>query len=258
MKELRVEVADTCPKRERGLMGIKKLAKDSGMLFKFPYFHRLAFWMKNTYVPLDIAFLDDDGVVMQIEEMTPLSTRAIVADRPCKIALEVNQGWFKENGIEKGSLICGEGITHKRGISLNKSAQMTPAPVFNAPPLDPTEAIPEMTPPETQLPGETVREQRDPDVKLNITIRELIEDADYRGLALSIVYRIKDRPSKPPLTLPPKKISGPFTFEPDEFGDEDAIVKCWDEQEAQWKSFLISNIMSLDYFDPENVENIKG
>jgi len=263
MKQLRVEVADTYPKREYGLMNRKKLAEDQGMLFKFPYYNRLNFWMKNTYIPLDIAFINDEGVVLQIESMSPHSTKAVFSNYPCRYALEVNKGWFNKNDVKEGSIIVGEGITHKKGILLNKSAQVL-APFFmNAPPaqnpenpeMDTTEMQPQD--PE-QLPGETVREQRDPEVRLNRTIRELIEDADYKGLSLLIIYQIKQRPDKPPLVLPPKKISGPFSFEPDEFGEEDAIVKCWDEQDAEWKSFLIDNIISLDYFDPQNNENIAG
>lgn len=258
MKTLRIEVADTYPKREYGLMNRKKLASDGGMLFKFPYYNRLSFWMKDTYIPLDIAFIDDDGVVLQIESMSPMSTKAVVSDSPCKYALEVNKGWFEENDIREGSVILGEGITHKKGIAINRTAQN-----LEAPPVAPIEEVPDpldpmAQPPLGELPGETVREQRDPDVKLNITIRELIEDADFKGLSLLVIYQIKERPGKPALVLPPKKVSGPFTFEPDEFGDEGAVVKCWDEQDAQWKSFLIDNILSIDYFDEEIIENVGG
>jgi len=263
MKQLRIEVADTYPKREYGLMNRKKLASDGGMLFKFPYFNRLAFWMKNTYIPLDIAFLDDDGTVLQIESMSPLSTRAIVSNYPCRYALEVNKGWFKNNGVREGSTILGEGITHKKGVAIKKKAQNMYAPP-NAPIEEgedpklppPPEQLPGEIP--QQLPGETREEQRDPDVKLNRTMRELLEDADIKGLPLLIIYQIKERPDKPPLVLPPKKISGPFTFEADEYGDEGAIVKCWDEQDASWKSFLIDNIISLDYFNPEIIQNVEG
>ena len=250
MKQLQIEVADTYAKREYGLMNRKKLAKNRGMLFKFPYFNKLSFWMKNTYIPLDIAFLDDKGRILQIESMCPLSTKPIVSNFPCRYALEVNKGWFEENGVKEGSIIFGEGITHKKGISINKTAQN-----IEAPPVAPYEEdTPSPTP--EQLPGETVQEQRDPDVRLNMTMKELIEDADIKGLPLLIVYQIKQREDKPPLVLPPKKISGPFTFEPDEYGDEDAIVKCWDEQDAQWKSFLIDNILKLDYFNPEMIKNV--
>ena len=114
MKKLYVELADTPSKRERGLMNRKALADDHGMLFKFPYAHNLSFWMKNTYIPLDIAFLDDQGKITQIERMYPLSTRAVTANRPCKYALEVKAGWFKENGIGLDMCLSGNALTRRR------------------------------------------------------------------------------------------------------------------------------------------------
>jgi len=257
MKQLRVEVADTFSKREYGLMNRKKLAKNSGMLFKYPYHNRLSFWMKNTYLPLDIAFINDQGVVLQIESMVPLSTRAIVSKYLCRYALEVNKGWFKKNGIKEGSVILGEGINYKKGIAIKKEAKNKNAP-SNVPVQEDPSFPEQIEPPMEHLPGETVREQKDPDVKLNMTIKDLIEDADYRGLSLLLVYQIKERSDKPSLVLPPKKITGPFEFEPDEHGEEDAIVKCWDEQDGGWKSFLIDNIVSIDYFDKENISNLAG
>jgi uncharacterized membrane protein (UPF0127 family) len=94
MKKLKIELADTPSKRELGLMGRKKLAQNNGMLFKFPESNVLSFWMKNTYIPLDIAFLDDNGRIVQIESMNPLSTRTTSAKQPCRYALEVNKDWF--------------------------------------------------------------------------------------------------------------------------------------------------------------------
>lgn len=115
MKKLKIEIADTVLKREFGLMDRKSLNANGGMLFKFPYPHYLTFWMKNTYLPLDIAFVDDNGKILQIEEMYPLSTRAIRSDYMCKIALEVNHEWFKKNHVSVGSYLIGEGLTHEQG-----------------------------------------------------------------------------------------------------------------------------------------------
>ena len=113
MKKLKIEIADTPNKRELGLMGRKNLDSDRGMLFKFPESQHLGFWMKNTYIPLDIAFLNEKGIVTQIEKMAPLSTRSIRSILPCKYALEVNKGWFDDNNIGIGDSIFGDGITHK-------------------------------------------------------------------------------------------------------------------------------------------------
>ena len=71
MKKLFVELANTHIKQAYGLMDRKSLPDNNGMLFKFKYAHNLSFWMRNTYIPLDIAFLDDNGKVLQIESMAP-------------------------------------------------------------------------------------------------------------------------------------------------------------------------------------------
>jgi uncharacterized membrane protein (UPF0127 family) len=113
MKKLKIELADTPSKRELGLMGRKKLAQNNGMLFKFPESNVLSFWMKNTYIPLDIAFIDEKGTITQIESMAPLSTRSIRSNKPCKYALEVNKNWFRENDVDIGFSIVGEGVTHR-------------------------------------------------------------------------------------------------------------------------------------------------
>ena len=105
MRELKVEIADTPIKRARGLMGRKHMDHDSGMLFKFPSHQELKFWMKNTYLPLHIAFVEDDGTIAQIEEMVPLCTKAVVASKLYKFALEVNYGWFEKNQVMVGSKI---------------------------------------------------------------------------------------------------------------------------------------------------------
>jgi len=115
MKKLKVEVAETPLKLQYGLMDRKSLSADNGMLFKFPYLHYPKFWMQNTYIPLDIAFIDDDGRVLQIEKMSPLTTNAHFSKHLCRMALEVNQGWFEKNNVSVGSFVLGEGITHRKG-----------------------------------------------------------------------------------------------------------------------------------------------
>ena len=107
IKKLYVEVADTPIKRETGLMGRKQLSSDRGMLFKFPNKMKLSFWMKDTYIPLDIAFVDDDGKILQIEQMSPLNTKSIRSVFPCKYAIETNKNWFKDNHVGVGDYIDG-------------------------------------------------------------------------------------------------------------------------------------------------------
>ena len=104
MAKLKVEVADNPMALARGLMGRKSLSKDGGMLFQFPMIVEASFWGKNTYIPLDIAFVNDD-IVVDIKHIVPLSTKTIRSAVACTMAIEANAGFFKENDIDIGSKI---------------------------------------------------------------------------------------------------------------------------------------------------------
>jgi len=225
MKSIFVELADTHIKRELGLMNRKHLSQNQGMLFKFPFNTRLSFWMKDTYIPLDIAFLDESGKILQIEEMVPLSTRPVYSHSACKYALEVNKGWFNKNDIKEGQYIGGRGISCQK-----KQAQIVPTQTLTTPPSQPLEGQDSANPPAPA-----------PDVTLNMSIKERLDQAHMKGKDLIIIYQTKNGK-----TLPPKVISPPFVFEPDEDGHHDAVVKAWDNQDAGWKSFLIDNILNLE------------
>lgn len=100
---LSVEIADTWKSRQTGLMFRKSLEKNRGMLFVFNDETVRSFWMKNTYIPLSIAYIDKRGVIKEIHDMKPLDTSVFYPSRnPAKYALEVNRGWFKENNIGVG------------------------------------------------------------------------------------------------------------------------------------------------------------
>tara|TARA_Y100001963_G_C6716470_1_gene416876 strand:+ start:334 stop:744 length:411 start_codon:yes stop_codon:yes gene_type:complete len=99
---LDVEIADTPFKRSLGLMHREKLEPDSGMMFIFPDKKEHSFWMKDTHIPLSIAYIDNDGVILNIEDMEPRSLDSIKSNGPCQYALEVNKGWFEKNGIQAG------------------------------------------------------------------------------------------------------------------------------------------------------------
>lgn len=103
-KKIRIlaELADDSLSRSLGLMFRKYLGKNSGMLFVFDKEDFYPFWMKNTYVPLDIAFIKNGGKIIDIRTMMPLSTRRIMASEPALYALEMNAGWFKESGLKVG------------------------------------------------------------------------------------------------------------------------------------------------------------
>jgi uncharacterized membrane protein (UPF0127 family) len=104
-KEIRVEVAKTPEERSRGLMGRKHLGKDEGMLFIFETEDTHEFWMKDTLLPLSIAFIDKDNRIVWMTEMKPLTLDSHVPPRPVLYALEMNKGWFSSHGIKVGDQI---------------------------------------------------------------------------------------------------------------------------------------------------------
>jgi uncharacterized membrane protein (UPF0127 family) len=102
--EVRVEIADTDAERARGLMGRTALAEDRGMLFVYPDEEVRSFWMKDTLIPLSIAFIDSEGRIVDIKDMKPLDDDPphYVSAEPARYALEVNQGFFEEHGVKVG------------------------------------------------------------------------------------------------------------------------------------------------------------
>lgn len=98
--ELEVEVAITPEEQILGLMYRNKLEDNEGMLFVFPKEKRLSFWMKDTRIPLSIAFIKADGRIIQIESMRPYSLDTHVSREKVKYALEMNDGWFKAHNIK--------------------------------------------------------------------------------------------------------------------------------------------------------------
>ncbi len=103
---VRVEIADNAFERARGLMYRTALAEDRGMLFVYGGEQKLSFWMKNTFIPLSIAFIDSEGRIVDIQDMKPLplddDPPHYVSAKPVQYALEVNQGFFEERGVKVG------------------------------------------------------------------------------------------------------------------------------------------------------------
>jgi len=104
-KELLVEVARTKEQRALGMMHRKKIGPDEGMLFVFPQAEKLSFYMKNTHVPLSIAFVRSDGVIDRITGMAPQTLTSHTSRTPCLYALEMPQGWFAQHGVLIGAKI---------------------------------------------------------------------------------------------------------------------------------------------------------
>ncbi len=105
--KLKAEVAADANSRTVGLMNRFSLAPDSGMLFVFPQSEQLGFWMKNTFIPLSIAYLDAKGVILNIADMKPQDESTHPSKGPAMYAVEMKQGWFKERGIKAGDKVDG-------------------------------------------------------------------------------------------------------------------------------------------------------
>ncbi|MEW6313619.1 MAG: DUF192 domain-containing protein [Pseudomonadota bacterium] len=101
------ELAITQAEQERGLMYRKALPTDHGMLFVFEVPDRYSMWMENTTLPLAVAFIGRDGVILNIEEMQPLTRDHHTAAGDVWYALEMNAGWFAKNGIKPGDKVHG-------------------------------------------------------------------------------------------------------------------------------------------------------
>jgi uncharacterized membrane protein (UPF0127 family) len=101
------EVASTDPQRARGLMFREQLAPNHGMLFVFDAKSVQCMWMRNTLIPLSVAFIEDDGSIVNIEDMQPRTETSHCAARPVRFALEMEQGWFAKRGIKSGAPLGG-------------------------------------------------------------------------------------------------------------------------------------------------------
>src|SRR5262249_42303094 len=106
-QKITAEVAATPEQRSTGLMNRFSLQAGHGMIFVFERMEMQAFWMKNTYIPLSIAFIGADGRIINIDDMAPLDESAHWSKRPALYALEVRKGWFAEHGIGAGDAVAG-------------------------------------------------------------------------------------------------------------------------------------------------------
>jgi uncharacterized membrane protein (UPF0127 family) len=108
MLSLKIELADTPAARQTGLMHRKSMPTNDGMLFVFERAEMSCFWMRNTLIPLSIAFLADDGSIVNIADMKPLDETSHCPAKPVRLALEMNQGWFERHGLKAGDKLTGE------------------------------------------------------------------------------------------------------------------------------------------------------
>ena len=104
---INAELARTPDERATGLMFREAMPTNDGMLFVFEEPSRQCFWMKNTLIPLAIAFVADDGTIVNVDEMQPRKLESHCSTRPVRYVLEMNQGWFAKRGIKAGTRLSG-------------------------------------------------------------------------------------------------------------------------------------------------------
>lgn len=106
-QSVRAAIANTDATRQTGLMFRQKMDRQEGMLFVFPEIGYHAMWMRNTGIPLSVAYMNERGVILSVHEMQPLSEVAHQSAGPARYALEMNAGWFTSNKISVGDTIKG-------------------------------------------------------------------------------------------------------------------------------------------------------
>ena len=104
---IEAEVAANDQNRQVGLMNRREMPQQRGMLFVFPQVNTHCMWMRNTLLPLSVAFIDSDGVIINIEDMQPQTEDNHCARKPARYALEMNRGWFAQRGIKPGARLGG-------------------------------------------------------------------------------------------------------------------------------------------------------
>ena len=276
MIKVNLEIADTPFTRSQGLMGRRQLDKDSGMIFMFPRKLSQSFWMQNTYVPLDIAFLDDDGTIFQIEQMSPLSTRLTKSIKDCKFAVEMNSGWFSKNNIDVGfQMFKGDEWVKDLKIKAASRSMIRIAQVdveneelvmepnqFDAvltpeqeqglseePPVE--ENIVQEPPGGQEIPDQQT--QPDPVIQNNMNMMSTIQYAQANNLPLDIVYWTLSGHVLPPRKLVPIPGEGyPIKSGPNGryFVGYDSSPSIqggdWEIKGGTPKNFLIDNVISLE------------
>jgi uncharacterized membrane protein (UPF0127 family) len=107
MHRIEAEVAATADSRQTGMMMRTVMPPQRGMLFVFPELAKHCMWMRNTLLPLSVAFLDERGSIINVEDMQPKTEINHCASKPARYALEMNLGWFKTRGMGTGLTIAG-------------------------------------------------------------------------------------------------------------------------------------------------------
>ncbi len=120
---IRAETARTPEERSKGLMNRRHMGKNDGMLFVFEPPQIVGMWMKNTLLPLSVAFIDEQGRIINIAEMLPETLDTHTSLAPAKYALELNAGWFDQHGILAGKAVVGVEAALKKPITVKPAAR---------------------------------------------------------------------------------------------------------------------------------------
>ena len=107
MHVIKTELALTTQQQMIGMMWRTEMANHEGMLFVYDQPDKRCFWMRNTLLPLSVAFIADDGSIVNVADMTPRSDESHCSDKPVRYALEMNLGWFAKRGLKAGSKLRG-------------------------------------------------------------------------------------------------------------------------------------------------------
>jgi uncharacterized protein len=236
MPTIRAEIVRNHKDLATGLMERKHLPKNAGMLFDFGSDQELSFWMKNTYLPLQIAFINSKGVVKHIASMAPLSTRSVRSPFNCRYALEVNDGWFDENNIRTGATV----VVPEASVETQPNAGEPSDPSNQSEPAFGNETL---NPEETEQPTS-------PELVIEQSFKDVLTAANDYSVSVVLEYLTKEENA-----LPPKTISPPYIFGDTENGDVNGLVTVWDEQESSYKSFIVDNILGIKDLNGNPIKN---
>jgi uncharacterized membrane protein (UPF0127 family) len=114
MYQIDAQVAQTPEQRQVGLMFRKEMPQTEGMIFVFEQAATQCFWMKNTLLQLTAAFIADDGRIVNLADMKPLTEESHCSEEPVRFVLEMNQGWFAKKNIKKGAKLGGDLFAARR------------------------------------------------------------------------------------------------------------------------------------------------
>jgi uncharacterized membrane protein (UPF0127 family) len=265
MRELYVDVAENLTQHEQGLRGVKSMADNKGMLFKYRESNRRGFWMVNTYIPLDIAFVSADCEILQIEELIPHNTKPVYSNDKFKYALEANKGWFEKNDIRVGDKINIGGMGSSGII---RFAQQTPQTLEEDPNQPELNLIEEPMPEEAEQGQPEQEEASEPteppasDFELNKTFKQRFQRLNAHNKLKMNVDRQADmlvfyQTEEYGIQLLPRVCRGPFSFEGGVNGqlvrllDVSPVVSGVHPNGEKWtcepgeKTFLIDNILHV-------------